>query len=368
MDMKSTKYGGLDRFMVSLMKAMPNHDFFFVFQTYPQSKSMIDDFTKCGAQIFIIDTEGKRAIKKIPAVFRLFLKIKPDVIHFHFANGFFFYAPLAKMLGIKKIYKTQHCCLTTSELKQVVHKRELPLKTKIISFNGFTYKIFDKIVMCGRYVKEQFEQVYGKSSHYLLIYFGVPTVQRLPVEECAQLREKLQIHHNTTVVMTIAFADPVKGIDILIRALPFIKNRNYVILLVGLDEELALTKELHTLALSLGVHSYIRWIGITNHVHAYLSLADIYCQPSRSEALTLAVCEAKAMALPIVGSNIGGLAELSNFLFESENPKDLANKLGLLLADSALREHYGQNSYKEYEKYFNMNSGIQQYKELYQGT
>ena len=366
MDMKSTKYRGLAKFIVYLMQAMPQDQFFFVFQNYPQSQSMVDDFTKCGAQIIVLDTDGKKAIKNIPAVISLFQKIKPDIIHFHFANSFFLYAPIAKILGIKKIYKTQHCCLTTDTLKQIIHKRELSLKTKIASFNGLTYHVFDKIIMCGKYVKEQFESIYGESHRHMLIYFGVPAIQRLSTEKRDELKDQLHIHHDTPVIMTTAFADPVKGVDILIQALPHIKYSNYTVLLVGLDEELILTKELHTLAVSLKVDSHIRWIGITNEIYQYLSIADIYCQPSRSEALTLAVCEAKAMSLPVVGSNVGGLAEISNLLFETENPRDLGEKLNLLLSNPTIREKYAQDSYKQYKESFDIHVGVNQYKRLYQ--
>lgn len=366
MDMKSTKYGGLDRFMVYLMQAMPQDQFFFVFQNYPQSQSMVDDFTKCGAQIIVLDTDGKKAIKNIPAVISLFQKIKPDIIHFHFANSFFLYAPIAKILGIKKIYKTQHCCLTTDTLKQIIHKRELSLKTKIASFNGLTYHIFDKIIMCSRYIKNQFESIYGESHRYTLIYFGVSEVQRLPMEERNELKDQLQIPHDTPVIMTTAFADPVKGVDILIKALPHINYSNYVILLVGLSEDVSLTKELHDLAVKLGVDSHIRWIGITDDVYQYLSIADIYCQPSRSESFGLAACEAKTIPLPVVGSNVGGLAEISNLLFETEDPRDLGEKLNLLLSNPTIREKYAQDSYKQYKESFDIHVGVNQYKRLYQ--
>lgn len=48
MDMKSTKYGGLDRFMLRLMKKRSKDKFFFVFQNVPQSEELVRDFTACG--------------------------------------------------------------------------------------------------------------------------------------------------------------------------------------------------------------------------------------------------------------------------------------------------------------------------------
>ena len=133
MDMNSTKYGGLERFMFRLMKTRSKDNFFFVFQNFPQSEELVRDFTACGAEIIVLDTEGKKAIKKLFQVFKLFLKIKPDLVHFHFANGFFLFAPLAKLAGVKYLVKTQHCCLTTNDLKQIQNKSQFSLKTKILS-------------------------------------------------------------------------------------------------------------------------------------------------------------------------------------------------------------------------------------------
>jgi len=365
MDMKSTKFGGLGKFMIRLMERMKDDEFHFVFQNLPESPEMRRIFIQLGAHIHVIDTEGKKAITKIPAVYRLFKEIKPDIIHFHFANGFFFYAPIAKMMGVKRLYKTQHCCLTKDDLSQVNHKREFSLKTKIASWNGKVYKLFDRIIMCGKYVENQFCKVYGPSDKYEMIYFGTEPINLLPVSERHQLREDLSIKDSDVVVATIAFADPVKGVDVLIHALPNIESDNYVVLLIGLDDGLELTQQYHQMAKEENVDQHIRWIGITNEVHKYLSVADVYCQPSRSEALTLAVCEAKSAHLPVVGSNVGGLPEISDLVFEVGNGKQLSDVLSRLIKDEKLRHELSDKSYNEYVQNFNIEKGVEAYCQLY---
>ena len=110
---------------------------------------------------------------------------------------------------------------------------------------------------------------------------------------------------------------------------------------------------------------YIRWIGITDRVNDYLSISDIYCQPSRSEALTLAICEAKSANLPIVASNVGGLPEISNVLFENEDFEDLAKRLTVLLNDENQRKFLAEQSYIEYENKFMIDKGVEEYANLY---
>lgn len=365
MDMQSTKFGGLGHFMLRLMAERPNDKFYFVFQRYPKSKEMVDAFQSAGAEIIVIDTEGKKAIVNIPEVYKFFKKVKPDIVHFHFANGFFFFAPMAKMLGVKHLFKTQHCCITTNDMRQVKDKRELSLKTKLASRNGKVYKLFDKIIMCGEYVKKQFIEVYGEASNYEMIYFGVEPVALLNDEKKQELKRELHIAPKDKVITSVLFADPVKGPDIIIKAMSYLKDKDVVLLLVGINDDLPLAKELHRLSIELVVENKIRWIGITNHVNHYLSIADIYCQPSRSEALTLAVCEAKSAHLPIVGSNVGGLTEISNITFENENPKDLAKQLSLLIDNEELRKSFAAKSYQEYLDKFDIAVGARKYAELY---
>lgn len=366
MDMQSTKFGGLGKFMIRLMERCPEDQFYFVFQNYPASKEMVRRFEACGAKIEVMNTaSGMQAIRNIPQFIRLIKRIKPDVIHFHFANSFFIYAPIAKLFGVKKLYKTQHCCLTTDDSTQVTSKRQFNLRTKLFSWNGKVYRLFDKIIMCGDYVQEQFEKVYGKSKRYQRIYFGVEPIQILTDKEKEALRNKLQIDENDIVITTIAFADPIKGVDVLVKAIPFIKSLSFKVVIVGINPEVPFGRYLHNLAKELEVDDKVRWIGITDRVADYLSISNIYCQPSRSEALTLAVCEAKSAHLPVIGSHVGGLPEISDVTFENENPESLAGKINMLIEDLPLRNKIADKSYQNYQQNFDINKGVSLYGKIY---
>lgn len=366
MDMKSTKFGGLGKFMIKLMERCPNDQFYFVFQQFPASQEMVTEFERCGAKIIVMNTAtGMQAIHNIPQFVKMIRRIKPDIIHFHFANSFFIYAPIAKMMGVKKMFKTQHCCLTTDGSTQVTDKKQFNLRTKLFSRNGKVYQLFDTVVMCGKYVQEQFEKVYGKSERYKTIYFGVEPVVILSDKEKKELRAHLQIKETDIVISTIAFADSVKGVDVLMKAIQSIECKNFKVVVVGIDPNTAFGIYLHELSKDLAVEDKIRWIGITDHVNRYLSISDIYCQPSRSEALGLAVCEAKSAHLPIVGSHVGGLPEVSDILFTNEDPKDLAMQLTNLLKDRAYRTSLAQKSYRDYQNHFDISQGVEAYQRLY---
>ena len=220
--------------------------------------------------------------------------------------------------------------------------------------------------MCSNFVQEQFENVYGKSHKYKTIYFGVEPVMILDDYKKIKFRKNLQISEDDIVITTVAFADPIKGVDVLIKAIPYIRSQKFNVVIVGINLETQYGAYLHELAKNLNVDEKIRWIGITDHVSDYLSISDIYCQPSRSEALTLAVCEAKSAKLPVIGSNVGGLPEISNVLFKNEDYEDLALKLTMLLTVKEQRESLAKLSYEEYVKSFDVKRGVYEYTQLYQ--
>ena len=109
------------------------------------------------------------------------------------------------------------------------------------------------------------------------------------------------------------------------------------------------TKQLHDRCHRLGLDDDVVWVGLTDHVDRYLEQADIYCQPSRTEAIGLSIMESMQHSLPVVASNVGGIPELvhdgvNGFLVDPDAPDMLAQKLKGLLTDPTLRRSMGQSS------------------------
>lgn len=101
----------------------------------------------------------------------------------------------------------------------------------------------------------------------------------------------------------------------------------------------------------------------------YLNQADIYIQPSYSEAVPRAIIEAMAMRLPILASNAGMTEGLiihgeNGLIFEKGNQADFLEKLEMLLSDEALRKRLAENAYRDAREKYEWNRCFDRYREI----
>ena len=73
---------------------------------------------------------------------------------------------------------------------------------------------------------------------------------------------------------------------------------------------------------------------------------DVYCMPSRSDAFGIAFLEAWAAGKPVIGANIGATPYVINnqvdgYVVEFDNPRDIAEKVIILLKKKRLRKKLG---------------------------
>ena len=133
-----------------------------------------------------------------------------------------------------------------------------------------------------------------------------------------------------------------KDHETLLRALTAVPDAHLI--LVG-DGPLRL--QLERLAQSLGISNRVSFLGWREDVAAILKASDIYVHSSHSDGFGLAACEAMAAGLPVVASNIPGLAQVvdgAGILFPAGDEKALANSLNVLINSPIQRLKAGQAS------------------------
>ena len=200
-------------------------------------------------------------------------------------------------------------------------------------------RLADCIVVVNREV-ERFVLALGiPATRVVRIPNAVETSQFYPASGAEEMatRRRLDLPAGKTIVLYVGRLEPVKGLDILLRAwalLPEHVRVNALLLIVGGGPE---HEKLLGLADSLGVHESVLLTGSKQDVRDYYWAADIFVLPSRAEGLSNAMIEAMACGLPVVASNVGGAPDMveegkNGTLFEAESHNELAQKLASMFA------------------------------------
>ncbi|MDD5432866.1 MAG: glycosyltransferase family 4 protein [Candidatus Omnitrophica bacterium] len=150
---------------------------------------------------------------------------------------------------------------------------------------------------------------------------------------------------NAPVVGIIARLSDVKGHSYLIEAMKLVVERfpETQLLVAG---EGKTKNELLAQVEKLGLKQNVYFIDEVSDTNVVLSIMDIFVMPSINEGLGLALMEAMAKGLPVIGSNVGGIKTLlqngaNGVLFEPKDTSALAEAIIDLLKDKGKREKLG---------------------------
>ena len=161
---------------------------------------------------------------------------------------------------------------------------------------------------------------------------------------------------NTPLIGIIARLSDVKGIDILIKAMPLVlkevPSANLLIAGQG-PEEAALKKLTQDLRLSAHVH----FKSTAHQTQDLLCVFDVFVMPSLMEGLGLSVIEAQACGIPVVASRVGGLVDLiedgqSGYLVPINDPAALASRIIEVLRNPRLSKIMTQQARLNIEQHF----------------
>jgi D-inositol-3-phosphate glycosyltransferase len=160
-------------------------------------------------------------------------------------------------------------------------------------------------------------------------------------------RASLGLPTTGRIVAFVGRIQPLKAPDVLISALPFLRDPDVTLVICGgpsgsgLDRPSALIE----LAASLGVSDRVLFLPpqTGDDLAALYRSADVVAVPSYNESFGLVALEAQACGTPVVAAAVGGLVtavrdEVSGLLVDGHDPRDWARALDSLLAAPGRRE------------------------------
>jgi phosphatidylinositol alpha-1,6-mannosyltransferase len=157
-----------------------------------------------------------------------------------------------------------------------------------------------------------------------------------------------------TIVTVARLEDRYKGHDVMLRALPAVRERVPDVRWVVIGEG-TLRKELEALTLELGVEDCVDFLGAVSKDERdhWLRRARVFAMPSRlprsggGEGFGIAYMEAAAHGLPVVAGSVGGALDAvedgqTGLLVDPEDEESVADALVRVLADPELATRLGE--------------------------
>lgn len=257
-----------------------------------------------------------------------------------------------------------HCFLPRPLSQTVLATIGLRRKPKIVSFYGITRVptwrdpsdwityLCPKVAMhsCeSNAVKNALMQARVKESKCEVIYNCVEKVSHSLSKE--QLLAKHDFPSDSFVVGTVASVRPVKGIDVMLRALLECAHiPNWVSIIAGPLQDPVVAK----LAEHPQLKDRIRWLGFTPNAATLIKGMDLFVMPSRKEGLCRALIEAMGQGVCPIISDAGGMKEIvrdgvDGVVFPSEDYKSLAAIIQKLHAAPELILQYGNSAMERAE-------------------
>ena len=209
-----------------------------------------------------------------------------------------------------------------------------------------------KIIAVSEGVKREILKYYDVPEEKIIVIpNGVDLEEFKPYSEKREkIREKYGIGENEIVLIFSGYEFRRKGLEYIIKALPLVKGK-VKLLVVGKDDPNYYKK----LASKLGVSNKIIFTGFVPDISEYYAASDIFIFPTAYEAFSLTTLEAVASGLPILATKVNGTEELIidgyNGFFIRRDPKDIANKMNILIEDENLRKQMSKNARKTAKKY-----------------
>jgi glycosyltransferase involved in cell wall biosynthesis len=278
-------------------------------------------------------------------------RLEAGLIHAHFEDGGIQALSLARLLDLPMVTTCHGCDVTVKpELRRtnVLKRRWHEKRRRLLLENG------GKFVAVSNHIRERMIERGYPSSDIETHYIGVDTDLFAPAEG-----EK-----DAGMVLFVGRLVEKKGCAYLIKAMaalrPKLPESHLVIIGDG-----PLRSQLEALARSEGGRCEFLGVQPPTRVKELMGRASLVSVPSvtasngDTEGLPLAVLEAQAMGLPVVGFHHAGIPEAvahgtTGLLCPEARVDELTEYLACLLADRTLRESFGLGARRRMCESFNL--------------
>lgn len=305
--------------------------------------------------IFELNRRDGNDPRLVAALFRLFRRERPQVVHTHGWGTLLEGLVAARLAGVPVVIHGEH--------------GTLQLKGYQLWLQYRAWLAVDRVLSVSSRLAERMAAETGFDQGRITTIRNGVDLSRFSATRRSDARAALGLAETTLAVGAVGRLVPVKDHATLIEAVALSR-------LAGLDATLLLAGDgpareaLLARAAALDIQKSVRLLGHRPDVESVLAALDVFVLSSVSEGLSNTILEAMATGLPVVATRVGGADELvvdgeTGLLIPAGSPRDMAAALNRVLQNGSMRLAMGRAGRKRVEEEFALTGMVRQYESLY---
>ena len=296
-------------------------------------------FTDSGVVLHYIPDSITSVPKRMIFLYRLLLKIKPQVIHSWSIHDNIYAGIIGRLLKVPSIFGSVRGSLYGSTFIQSA------FLMKLVSLIWVR-----KIVVNAPSIKKE------------LIAIGIPLKRIIFLPNCVEIGHASTFDKNNDILED-------KGKELIICTIGNLrKNKNHLLFVKIMDsiiksganvkawivgqpvpDEPQLENVIRKKIQSIGLEDKIILLGFQKNTTGLLKKSNIYVFTSLSEGTPNTILEAMASGLPVISSNVGGISRIishgvNGFLYDLNHQYKFEKKIKDLLMNEQLRKSVGTSA------------------------
>lgn len=320
-------------------------------------KTFVDVLEGRGIRVMNI-TAGRRGIVRAAYMVSKYCRQNNiQVIHSHLFNADMI-AVLAKKFFNRKLFllSTKH---GYSEKYFVRHCKDMGAKDYTLYFflSKFICRNMQECFAVSKAMADLYYDLKLVKKRMPYIHHGVTFAEELPEDTPA-------MENQYPALLIVGRLAEVKGHKYLLNAMPAVIKKYPQVRLevLGQGEK---ENEIKVQAVQLGINGNIDFLGFRSDIEKFFLQADVVVQPSLFESFGLVYIEAFAHKKPVIAFSNNSSGEVithneTGLLAPLFDADALARHILYLLENKSERERLGNNGYKRYTEYFNVERMVQQ--------
>ena len=252
--------------------------------------SVADALVADGVPVHSLRMRSNRDVRALAELTRMMRRGQYDVVHVHLYRACIYGRIAARVARVPVVVTTEHSIGDTQ-----IEGRDKSRGVQALYLA--TERLGEVTLVPSLRVRERLLEWGVVPDRMRLVPIG------LQLEEYAfdggsrrRVRGELGLGEDVRVIGVVGRLEPVKQVDLAVRALAPLLGSDIVLLIVGAGSERA---HLGQLVRALDLDRHVRFLGERPDVPQVLSALDLLVAPSREETFGLAVLEALASGLPV---------------------------------------------------------------------